>query len=64
MDNSRSIENSMGSVRIADEVVEVIAGMAASEVDGVAELSGSLVWRYCQYVRQGEKCIFLQRHQG
>jgi len=43
MDKNRSIENSFGSVRIADEVIEVIAGMAASEGEGVAELSSSIV---------------------
>ncbi|UWG95713.1 Asp23/Gls24 family envelope stress response protein [Dehalobacter sp. DCM] len=42
MENSK-IDNSIGSVRIADEVVEVIAGMAASEVEGVAELTSGFV---------------------
>lgn len=32
-----------GSVRIADEVVGVIAGIAATEVDGVAGMSGGIV---------------------
>lgn len=36
-------ENSLGSIRIADEVVEVIAGLAASEVEGVVGMSGGLV---------------------
>ena len=38
-----SIEKTLGSVRIADEVVEVIASMAASEVEGVAKMSGGFV---------------------
>lgn len=36
-------DNSLGSIRIADEVVEVIAGLAASEVEGVVGMSGGLV---------------------
>ncbi|MDA8227858.1 MAG: Asp23/Gls24 family envelope stress response protein [Desulfitobacterium hafniense] len=35
--------NSLGAIRIADEVVEIIAGLAASEVDGVAGMSGGFV---------------------
>lgn len=35
--------NTLGAIRIADEVVEVIAGLAASEVDGVAGMSGGFV---------------------
>ncbi len=30
----------LGSIRIADEVVSIIAGLAASEVEGVAAMSG------------------------
>lgn len=30
-----------GSVRISDDVIAIIAGLAASEVDGVAGMSGS-----------------------
>ena len=40
---SLGTENSLGSIRIADEVVEVIAGLAASEVGGVVGMSGGLV---------------------
>ena len=35
-------DNSMGEVKIADDVVAVIAALAASEVDGVASMAGSL----------------------
>ncbi|MDR3271685.1 MAG: Asp23/Gls24 family envelope stress response protein [Peptococcaceae bacterium] len=42
MDNL-SLKNTLGAIRIADEVVEVIAGLAASEVEGVAGMSGSIV---------------------
>lgn len=40
---SLETDNSLGSIRIADEVVEVIAGLAASEVEGVVGMSGGLV---------------------
>lgn len=34
-------EANLGEVKIADEVVAVIAGLAAMEVDGVASMAGS-----------------------
>lgn len=34
------INNQMGSIRIADEVVSTVAGLAAMDVEGVASLSG------------------------
>ena len=37
------LDEGIGSVRIADEVVSIIAGMAATEVEGIAGLSGGLV---------------------
>lgn len=33
--------NNLGKVEIAPEVIEVIAGIAASEVDGVAQMRGN-----------------------
>ncbi len=43
MENNLGTENSLGSIRIADEVVEIIAGLAASEVEGVVGMTGGLV---------------------
>jgi uncharacterized alkaline shock family protein YloU len=34
-------ENGLGKVEIAPEVIEVIAGIAASEVEGVAQMRGN-----------------------
>ncbi|MTI79970.1 MAG: Asp23/Gls24 family envelope stress response protein [Firmicutes bacterium] len=36
------MDNNMGSIRIADDVVGIIAGLAATEVPGVAGMSGGL----------------------
>lgn len=36
------INGGIGSIRIADEVVSIIAGLAATEVDGIAGMSGGL----------------------
>ena len=35
-------EQNHGSIKIADEVVSIIAGLAATEVDGVAGMSGGI----------------------
>ena len=37
-----AVADDTGAVRIADEVVSVIAGMAASEVEGIAGMSGGI----------------------
>lgn len=35
-------DNSLGTIRIADEVVSIIAGLAATEVEGIAGMSGGI----------------------
>ena len=42
--NTYTIQNdaSLGEVKIADEVVAIIAALAATEVDGVASMAGNI----------------------
>ena len=35
-------EDNLGEVRIADEVVAIIAGLAATDVDGVSSMAGNI----------------------
>lgn len=42
MENFIERNGEIGSIRIADEVVAVIAGLAATEIKGVAGMSGGL----------------------
>jgi uncharacterized alkaline shock family protein YloU len=39
----REEQTGLGSIRISDEVVKIIAGLAATEIKGVAGMSGGLV---------------------
>ena len=36
-------EKGLGSIKIADDVVSIIAGLAATEIEGIAGMSGGLV---------------------
>ena len=36
-------DSALGAIRIADEVVSIIAGLAATEIEGIAGMSGGLV---------------------
>ena len=42
MDEKKGINNALGTIRIADEVVSIIAVLAATEVEGVAGMSGGI----------------------
>ncbi len=39
-EEERAVTSDIGTIRISDDVVAVIAGLAATEVDGVAAMSG------------------------
>jgi uncharacterized alkaline shock family protein YloU len=43
MELNKEIGKETGSIKIADEVVSIIAGLAATEVTGVAGMSGGIV---------------------
>lgn len=42
-EEGRTLPSELGAIRIADEVVSIIAGLAATEVEGVANMSGGIV---------------------
>ena len=45
MDNDKNVvkkETGLGTIRVADEVVSIIAGLATTEVEGVAGMSGGI----------------------
>ena len=41
-ENAQSVVNEIGAIKITDEVVAIIAGIAATEVPGVAGMSGGI----------------------
>lgn len=49
-EGSITSDNDAGSIKIADEVVAIIAGLAASEVKGVAGMSGGIVGGLTEFV--------------
>ncbi len=42
MGEDRALPSELGAIRIADEVVSIIAGLAATEIEGVASMSGGI----------------------
>ncbi len=42
-EEGRTLPSELGAIRIADEVVSIIAGLAATEVEGVSYMSGGIV---------------------
>lgn len=43
MSADQNFDNEKGSIKISDDVISVIAGLAATEVEGVAGMSGGVV---------------------
>ncbi len=41
-EKSRSLPTELGVVKVADEVVSIIAGLAATDIEGVASMSGGI----------------------
>lgn len=50
MDEKKGINNALGTIRIADEVVSIIAGLAATEVEGVAGMSGGIAGGIAEFL--------------
>ena len=44
-----SEDQSLGTIEVAPRVVEIIAGVAASEIDGVSKMYGSLANSFVNY---------------
>ena len=43
MEFEEKVVDGLGAVKVADEVVSIIAGVAASEIEGIAGMSGGIV---------------------
>jgi uncharacterized alkaline shock family protein YloU len=41
-EESRNLPSELGVVKIADEVVSIVAGLAAADIEGVASMSGGI----------------------
>ncbi|MCJ7806232.1 MAG: Asp23/Gls24 family envelope stress response protein [Clostridia bacterium] len=41
-EETRTLPSDLGVVKISDEVVSIVAGLAATEIDGVASMSGGI----------------------
>ena len=52
--SSTDFDNEKGSIKIADDVVGIIAGLAATEVEGVAGMSGGLVGDIAEMLGRGK----------
>lgn len=51
------MEGSLGTIRITNEVVEVIAALATSQVEGVASMGGGIVGDLANMLGRGKKGV-------
>ncbi len=59
MDNEiiENSQSSMGTIRITNEVVEVIAALATSQVEGIVSMSGGFVGDLANMLGRGKKGV-------
>ena len=55
MDEKKGINNALGTIRIADEVVSIVAGMSGGIAGGIAEILGRKNFSKGVKVEVGEK---------
>ena len=63
--NIYTIQNdaSKGEIKIADEVVAIIAGLAAMEVEGVASMAGNATRELISKLGMNGYCMGIDKHQ-
>lgn len=55
--NAEAEEEPIGNIKISVDVVSTIAGIATTEIEGVAGMYGNICRRYCRNVRCKEKSV-------
>ena len=56
-------DENLGEIKIADEVVAIIAGLAAMEVEGVASMAGNATRELISKLGMNGYCMGIDKHQ-